>query len=418
MAKAKVIIVGAGAAGLVAASELSALCEVTLLECRNTVGGRIRTSVSGENVIEEGAEFVHGDTPVTNKLLNEAKLKPVKLTGKMLRKEGREWIEEEDMIEGWDDLVNTMKGQRKDTTMQEFLDKHYPAGKFDELRNHIRGFVEGFDVAGLDEVSVKALYEEWSNEGDQFRLKSGYGSLVDHLANKCQAAGCHLVLNETVRQIDWQKNNITVYTASGRKYHGEKVLVTVPVSVLKDIKGKASINFTPPVDEYINAARHIGFGTVIKVIFNLKEKLWKPGTGFIFSNEKIPTWWTQHPVNNNLITGWVGGPAAASMSQHADDELLTIALISLANIFNMPAEDIRNIVVNSYVFNWSKHDESLGAYSFSTPASQDARKLLNTPLAGTVYFAGEGLYDGPYSGTVEAALSSGLGVASVLLGSL
>ena len=76
---------------------------------------------------------------------------------------------------------------------------------------------------------------------------------------------------------------------------------------------------------------------------------------------------------------------------------------------------MRNIIDNSYVFNWSKYDESLGAYSFSKPESKSARKLLNTPLAGTVYFSGEGLYDGPYSGTVEAALSSGRITAAGLL---
>lgn len=418
MAKAKVIVVGAGAAGLAAAVKLSSACDVTIIECRSNVGGRVRTTTSDSNIIEAGAEFVHGDTPVTNKLLEEAGIKRMKLDGKMLRKEGKKWIEEEDMIEGWDELVEKMKGQRNDTTMKEFMDKHFTGDKFSALRNHIQGFVQGFDVAALDEVSVQSLYREWSNEGDQFRPDRGYGSLVDHLKQKCLEAGCTLVMNETVKQVDWQKNEVTILTASGKKYHAAKVLITVPVSVLRDLKGKASMNFSPPIDDYISAARNIGFGTVVKVIFELTEKLWKPGTGFIFSGEMIPTWWTQHPVNNNLITGWAGGPVASQLSQHTDDELVGIAINCLSNIFDTSQEHIRNILVNSYVFNWSNYDESLGAYSFSTPASQNARKTLHTPLAGTVYFAGEGVYEGPYSGTVEAALSSGQKTASVLLGSL
>jgi hypothetical protein len=40
---------------------------------------------------------------------------------------------------------------------------------------------------------------------------------------------------------------------------------------------------------------------------------------------------------------------------------------------------------------------------------------LNIPLDETVYFAGEGLYDGAYSGTVEAAFSSGSKAAAALL---
>ncbi|RYG47463.1 MAG: FAD-dependent oxidoreductase, partial [Chitinophagaceae bacterium] len=130
---------------------------------------------------------------------------------------------------------------------------------------------------------------------------------------------------------------------------------------------------------------------------------------------QIPTWWTQHPVKNNLITGWAGGPVAAKFSQHTDDEVIEIALQSLANIFDTSVEKLRNIIESSYVFNWSKNEESLGAYSFSTPDSASARKILNEPLKNTLFFAGEGLYHGPYTGTVEAALDSGEKVARKLL---
>jgi monoamine oxidase len=189
----------------------------------------------------------------------------------------------------------------------------------------------------------------------------------------------------------------------------------VPVSVLKDLHGKAAINLTPPVDNYISAVRKIGFGTVIKVVFELQKQIWSDKTGFIFSDEMIPTWWTQYPIGNNLITGWAGGPVAAQLGQHSDGELLDIAIKSLSNIFDITPTELRTIIRHSYVFNWSNYDESLGAYSFPTPESASARELLNIPLDETVYFAGEGLYDGAYSGTVEAAFSSGSKAAAALL---
>ena len=411
------IIVGAGASGLMAAVEISKKCDVTILGTNKDIGGRIRTFTlpNREGIIEPGAEFVHGDTPITSELIKEAGLKAVKLNGKMLRKEGKEWKEEEDMIEGWDELVEKMKGQRKDLTMDDFMQKHFAEDKYADLRRHIKAFVQGFDVADTSEVSVQSLYREWSNESDQLRIETGYGTLIEFLEKKGRENGCKIYTEETVKQIDWQKNEVTVYTASGKKYYGNKVVLSVPVSVLRDLHGKASINLTPPADEYINAVRQIGFGTVIKVILVLKEKIWKNKTGFIFSNEMLPTWWTQYPVDNNLITGWAGGPAAEQLSQHTDDELLEIAVTSLSNIFEMSGTELRNIIRYSYVFNWSKYDESLGAYSFSTPDSVSARKILNTPLIGTVYFTGEGLYDGAYSGTVEAALTSARKTASKLL---
>ena len=81
----------------------------------------------------------------------------------------------------------------------------------------------------------------------------------------------------------------------------------------------------------------------------------------------------------------------------------------------MTMDELRNIIRYSYVFNWNNYDETLGAHSFPTPDSLAARELLNTPLEDTVYFSGEGLYDGAYSGTVEAAFSSGSKTAAALL---
>lgn len=132
----------------------------------------------------------------------------------------------------------------------------------------------------------------------------------------------------------------------------------------------------------------------------------------------IPTWWTQYPVDNNLITGWVGGPGAKKLSAHTNEQLLEIGISSLSHIFDISADEMREKIKQSFVFNWLSFAESLGAYSYSTPESKNARKLLNTPLAGSVFFAGEGLYDGEYSGTVEAALDSGQKAAAKLLKTL
>jgi protoporphyrinogen oxidase len=75
MKRQHVIIVGAGAAGLIAAVEIAKHCDVTILETNNRTGGRIRTMPirNVEGVIEPGAEFVHGDTPVTTRLAKRSR---------------------------------------------------------------------------------------------------------------------------------------------------------------------------------------------------------------------------------------------------------------------------------------------------------------------------------------------------------
>src|SRR5882757_56541 len=77
MKNADILIIGAGAAGLMAAHELSkAGKRVIILEAQNRIGGRIYTldDTSFLKYAELGAEFVHGDLPVTLQLPKESEI--------------------------------------------------------------------------------------------------------------------------------------------------------------------------------------------------------------------------------------------------------------------------------------------------------------------------------------------------------
>lgn len=408
MKKPQVIIIGGGAAGLYAASELSPTCAVTLLESRQQLGGRIRSFAldSNDGVIEAGAEFVHGHLPITGRLAQEAGAHVVPLEGKMFRREGKEWKEQDEMIEGWEGLLKKMKQETADMTMQEFMRKHYNGDQHDNLRRHIKLFVQGFDLADPEKVSMQSLYEEWSHDTVQQRIADGYGALIDYLERKAQTNGCNILKGDAVRQVDWQPGDVTVYTAAGNKYSAEQLLITVPIGVLRDVGGPSAMNVTPPIDEYIEAARNIGYGTVVKAVFSFSERFWQEDLGFVFSDEMIPTWWTQYPTRNNILTGWAGGPVAERISAHSEQEINEIALHAVARTFGITVEEIRSKVKQSWVFNWTREPDANGAYSYSTLQSREARKVLQTPLGNTVFFAGEALYEGVHPGTVEAAFES------------
>src|SRR3954471_16032757 len=82
-----IIVVGAGAAGLMGARELArAGKRVTILEARERCGGRIDPLPASQfgYPADGGAEFVHGEAPVTRALLREA--------GLLLQEiEGQQW---------------------------------------------------------------------------------------------------------------------------------------------------------------------------------------------------------------------------------------------------------------------------------------------------------------------------------------
>lgn len=393
-----IIIIGAGAAGLMAARELSPFFNVTILETQEVIGGRIHTIRPS---IEAGAEFIHGRLPVTLGLLKEAGLSYTAVDGEMYTAEDGEWKQEERAIEGWDELLDKMGALTKDITLMEFLETYYAEHKYADLRDEMIRYVQGYDLADPSKVSMFSLYNEWSAENDvNFRVDKGYCEMINFLAK-----GSTIITNSPVQKITWEQGNVKVSTPD-KTYTAQKVIITASLGILQH----NIIQFSPAIDDYMNAASHIGYGSVIKILLEFENPFWQQDTGFIFSKEKVPTWWTQFPNKTPLLTGWLGGPPAEHFKQVSKEEILKTALESLSNLTQkeLPA------LVSSHIYNWADNPQTLGAYSYDTPMSDNARKLLNTPVADTIYFAGEALYEGKHPGTVEAALISGRNVAQMI----
>src|SRR5436190_13100882 len=98
----EVIIIGAGAAGLMAAKTLSEnKISVCVLEARNRIGGRVNTinKQGFSKPVEQGAEFIHGKLPLTTGLLKKAGIEYYKVGGEMLQIKNGQFIAREDFIE-------------------------------------------------------------------------------------------------------------------------------------------------------------------------------------------------------------------------------------------------------------------------------------------------------------------------------
>src|SRR5437868_6391562 len=121
MKKDTVIIVGAGAAGLMAARELIGDYEIVVLEAFARAGGRVWSKPLKESasVVEAGAEFIHGHQSETLKLLKEAGIEYVTVEGKMYRKEKGVLLEQTEMIPEWDELLKKMKKVKPDMSLND-----------------------------------------------------------------------------------------------------------------------------------------------------------------------------------------------------------------------------------------------------------------------------------------------------------
>jgi monoamine oxidase len=195
-----------------------------------------------------------------------------------------------------------------------------------------------------------------------------------------------------------------------RLFKSDLVVITVPVGVLQaKTNDENYMEFTPSIHQHMQAAKNIGFGGVIKAVLEFTQNFWKNkerNAGFIFIDGAMPTWWTQLPVDNAILTGWIGGNNANLLKECTDDEILQTALVSLANAFAIPVDHLKTKLKASFVANWCKEPDINGGYSFNTLYSDEAKNILHQPVNNTIYFAGEALYNGPYGGTVEAALET------------
>jgi monoamine oxidase len=421
-----ILIIGAGAAGLMAGRELSRTGEkVIILEAREYPGGRICTENEKgfREVIESGAEFVHGQLALTLELLKEAGIDYQTVEDKFYRVKKGEWKQQDDFIEGWDDLLQKMRELQVDMTLFSFLGTCFAGEKYVLLREAVRSYAEGFDAADINTASVFALRTEWTHEEEkQYRIKGGYRQLINYLEDQCRKNGCTIHTAETVNKIEWEHNQVKIITDRGRTFMGNKVIITVPIGILQNRSDKAAITFVPAIDDYLYAAGQIGYGTVIKIILQFRQTFWKKQAdeiGFILSDEPIPTWWTQLPDENPVLTGWLGGPRTKAL-QYADAStvILDRAMVSLSSIFKMDITELKTELIAWKIINWAADPFAKGAYSFPTLSTATAKKVLNVPVEQTLFFAGEALYEGDAPGTVEAALVTGMDVAAKIRNSL
>lgn len=433
MEKTDVLVIGAGAAGLMAAYKLSLQGKkVIVLEARNRTGGRIHT-INQESFFQHaelGAEFVHGDLPVTLNLLKEAGIDYGPASGEMVRYAKGKFTENDQLIEDWDELIDKLNQLKEDTSIYDFLLAEFPGDRYQGLRTGIWNYVSGYDNADPRKASAFALRREWQNEDEsaQHRVNEGYCSMINYLAKTCRAAGNNIYLSSVVKEIHWKAAQVKVITDTGISYEADQLIIALPLGILQlSSEEKGAISFHPPIPEQARAIKSIGFGAVIKFLLEFDKPFWESSItrqtagkslktmAFLLSDEEIPTWWTQYPQHSPMLTGWLGGPVAVDKKDNTLDELLLQALQSLSNIFKLSVDELKAKLIAWNIINWAAEPFSRGSYSYDTVAAPEARSVLNNPIEDTLFFAGEYLYDGPAMGTVEAALTSGAGVAEQIL---
>ena len=418
------VVVGAGAAGLMTARELARVGKrVTILEARARCGGRIYPLPTQEfgYPAEGGAEFVHGAAPLTRALMREAGLSLSPRGGTRWSTRTGALLPNGSSLPHEGRFYRALAEVRVDLPIAEFLETNFADRRYDELRRSVTRTVEGYDAADPRLASTLALRDEWTarDDGEHGRLAEGYGALVEYLSSECRRYGAALYLGAAVAAIDETGSRIAVHCRDGAAFEADAAILTVPLPLL------SKIALPSVARKRVAATADIGFGNVIKILLCFATKWWADHGGrdlvdlsFLLSDATVPTWWTQHPDEYPVLTGWLAGLKADRVSSLSEAELVDMGLASLSEIFDLPLDRIKRNLVASRGINWGNDPFARGAYSYATPRTRKAQSLLRESNGDAILFSGEALYSGPDMGTVEAALASGQQTAqSILRGS-
>jgi len=411
-------------AGLTVARRLAeAGRQVLVLEARDCVGGRIRTLREGNQIIELGAEFIHGHPPELWDLIREANLDTYALDGAdYCHKDGK--LKKCDEQSGIFKFLNQLeKWKGPDLAFADYppLDKLSP-----EKRDEIISYVQSFNAADYRQIGIHSLavqqHAEEEIHGDEvFRILEGYDRLPQFLARKVREAGARIELSRPVERIEWRRGRVDVFARDGGELlelSAVKVVVAVPLGVLHQF----GVVFDP-VPRTLIAAQQISMGPVRRFTLLFRERWWASHDdlkfeklSFLFTHGTMPpVWWTAHPWETRTLTGWIGGPRSSAFDQCTREQVGDLACQELARIFPIPVDYLRSQLIFCATHDWQTDPYSFGAYSYIPARALDAVLEFATPVDNTLYFAGEHTDVTGHWGTVHAAIRSGERAAKQIL---
>ncbi|MEL7532741.1 MAG: NAD(P)/FAD-dependent oxidoreductase [Bacteroidota bacterium] len=357
----KVLIIGAGAAGLTAAYLLNKLnIDFEVLEAAADFGGRVKR-VEGfvDFPLDLGAEWIHTDPNILNQIAGTEKPNQEIETIVYNPQEISLWKEEELKKRDW----------------------------------------------------VKRFYSE-----HKFKNTTWYGFLENHIVPDIID---RIVFNAPVDQIDYSGDKLWVKTASqnAQSYEADKLIITVPLKILQG----DSINFIPALaSQKREAIDSITVGDGLKAFIEFEERFYPDVLMFgkliqaAFEDNKIYYDAAFGKDANRHVLGLftINEQASEYTDLGTDEKILERILDELDEVFEGQA---RQHYKQHIIQNWTAEPYIQGSYSyhFLGDRAQIMADLFE-PIEEKLFFAGEALSDQSQA-TVHGACESAYAVVSKML---
>ena len=392
----KVIIIGAGAAGLYAAYILKSKgINFQILEASPNYGGRLGKLTGFANFpIDTGAQWLHGKNSILGDLITKSN---TKLT--LDDSETKYWFNNQ--------LVNSLPQNTAIFEGDDLPDISYTDYALQNgLGNEYKYIVE--NIAGDQGAAASRLSvfgnnqdeENWNSGDDDFKFQETFFDLIDtQIANQVKDS---ILLNTIVSKIDYSQPTIQITDSNNNSYNADKVIITVAIPILKS----ADIQFIPALpNEKTTAFSKIGMDAGMKVFLKFSNKFFDQNIigGPIcaaYADDSIGK-----AQNDHVLLAFVMGEQAEYLTSLGSDTSITTALLQeLDTMYNGQAT---TSFIASHVQNWTTNPFVKGAYSYSTIGMGDARNIAAQPINKKLYFAGEAMNTNGHHQTVHGAVETG-----------
>lgn len=319
-----VLVIGAGAAGLGAARDLTtAGFTVTVIEARDRVGGRAWTDTSLGAAVDLGASWLHGVED--NTLAASAGSGFARFDYDTIVRYEADGTLVADAI---DELETSLEARLDNGQLPGAM----PAGGVPRWWDYLVTSVVEHEFAADQSGLAPEAWNEGETAGNDALVPAGMGALVGSLGT-----GVTVELNTAVRTVHHNDSEVALVTASGERRAGWAI-VTVPLGVLQ----AGTITFDPPLPAAKTAALgRLGMGLLDKVVLRFDEVFWDRNAHLIgrVPAEGAPQEWVEWLnllpfVHEPILVGFNAGSVAARLAARSDSEVIASALAALAGIYS------------------------------------------------------------------------------------
>ncbi|KAF9574226.1 hypothetical protein EC968_007150 [Mortierella alpina] len=420
--KKHVVIIGAGISGLAAAHELSkhpSSIQVTVLEARNRIGGRLDThrklfeGAHGDIPIDFGASWIHGVDP-SNPLVALAEASHARLEATnsdvIFVRPGQPALQQEESNHYWavlwDIFAQAQAFSRANrnrisiqTSFRQWLDHHLSTRqcKNESLPNYMSAkdlkiipllaqFWADENAISLDKVSLKYMDAEDMPPGDHCIMVDGYDRVLDELCKDMKSVPIHL--EHVVDRIEYNESNVRISTSKG-SFTADVVLVTLPLGVLKS----NSVAFSPPLPERKQTAiNRLGFGTMVKIVLYFPVCFWPEDKHFInflpipnsIPNPKLcrhlnrrqmaalktymndlANYTSLMPIHGApILIAYAANDSAEVFGKLTDQEAMEVLVCQLSHYFDVLVRDpVATRPTRTFMTRWSSDPYARGSYT-------------------------------------------------------